>query len=211
MIDVDEPTLCRYLARTTIETPYTSLRFLPLCRAIKRHLTKEGHALGTNVESELLKTNANILNWLDLDTFSQYVYEARREGVGINFTLNVDDKIAKLYFCLTASMVGESYNDGIQNDRSGSKGPLLSPRYKPLYQSMRKCMTDQGYAQGCDVDDDLMKADMYIYHRLELDSLFEYVVEAMGSKAPIGLHMDVDYVEKLWFVPTDGMVRVGGE
>jgi hypothetical protein len=84
-------------------------------------------------------------------------------------------------------------------------GPKLEPRYLPLYQAMRKCITDEGYSPGHIVEDTLMK-DVLIYHKLGVDSFREYLQQARITRAPIDFPSDQDYIEKIWFCPTERMV-----
>jgi hypothetical protein len=158
-----------------------------------------------------LRTYKSIFQWLDMGTFQQYVFEAKRNGVAINFTLNADDKIAKLYFCLTVKMVRQdAISTSAQHDKSGSQGPLLCRRYMLLFQALRKCVTDQGYALGNEVDDELLRMDNQLYHKIQLDSFFDYVIEAKMNKAPIDTFIEVDHVERIWFRPTENMVSGNG-
>ena len=91
-------------AKRPVETPFTSSRYLPLCRAIKKSMNKKAFAWADAVERELLR-DTHIFHKLDLDTFQQYVFEAKREGAPINYSLGVDDVLTRLYFCLTRAMV----------------------------------------------------------------------------------------------------------
>ncbi|UZJ52894.1 hypothetical protein CBS101457_002214 [Exobasidium rhododendri] len=76
----------------------------------------------------------------------------------------------------------------------------------PLYRALRKSVTEQGYALGCDVENELVAEDINVYGKIHLDGFFQYINEAMGNKAPINANIEVDYVEKIWFCPTDGML-----
>lgn len=71
---------------------------------------------------------------------------------------------------------------------------------------MRKCITDEGYSPGHKVEDNLLEDDGLIFHKLGVDSLQEYLQQAKINKAPIDYITLADYVEKVWFCPTDGMV-----
>lgn len=93
-------------------------------------------------------------------------------------------------------------------NRPSAIGPDLEPRYLPLYRAMRESLNDEGYALGCDVEDKLLSTDIRLYVSLDVDSLLEYVQQAKKARAPIGFLLDLDYVEKLWFCPNDGMVSV---
>lgn len=85
-------------------------------------------------------------------------------------------------------------------------GPIVEPRYLPLYRAMRSCMSDEGYAPGYKVEEALLKEDVAMFQRLEIDMLIEYVQQATSAKAPIDFASEADYVEKIWFCPTDEAV-----
>ena len=86
-------------------------------------------------------------------------------------------------------------------------GPRLEVRYVPLYNAMRKRLNDQGLASGDDTEDELMRSDTYVFHKLGLDTFALYAQEAKRSKAPIDFDLDVDYIRGIWFCPTEVMVR----
>lgn len=92
----------------TDERPFCEARFLPLCRAIKACLVRSYYATADEVEERLLRDDADVFHKIDLDSFRQYVFEAKRSGAPVNFTQNVDDQITRLYFCLTRKMVSRS-------------------------------------------------------------------------------------------------------
>lgn len=98
-------TMPKYTKDSAPERPFTEARFLPLCRAIKASFNNSYYALAEDVEERLLTDDVEIFHKIKLDSFRQYVYEAKKCNVPIAYTSNVDDQVKRIYFCLTKSMV----------------------------------------------------------------------------------------------------------
>jgi hypothetical protein len=107
---MDEGPTLPFKGIPTQERPFCEARFMPLCRAIKACLNRSFYATADEVEERLLRDDVNVFHKIDLNSFRQYVFEAKKGGAPINFTQNVDDQITRLYFCLTRKMVSRRYS-----------------------------------------------------------------------------------------------------